>query len=544
MNEREDYLDRLLQGVGDGPEGEIQRTEDRFFGSDSTDDYEDDFLKAFEKSMSESKEKSNQNSDFVSDMNLDMDSDLDMDMDFNMDDIDNIVSNVKNGTLDDLDEYGNLDDGKDLSIEESLKNDTEEDTELDGIQSDFNMDPDDEDYMVNTMDQTDETEYEPGESGKNLMDMLSDMDDNIGLDDDIELNDDIGLDEFDEMQEEEKRLNEEFLEEDDLDAMAKELAMEIDELGLGSDEEHQEPLPDEPEEQESEEEGKKGKKGKKKKDKDKENRPGFFKRFTMALFGEEIVEAGSIPELGDMENISDENLDILKELDGEKDTDKEKENEKAKKAQKKKEKAEKKEQKQKEKQAKPKKEKKPKPPKTVVKTKPLPKKPVFMIMLVGVSLVVLINLLSTQSGYVSSITAAEKYYAQGDYVSAYTVLPQKKDVKEVDLELYEKARVTAYLQQMIISYNMYQSREMHAEALSALIRGVGRYDKNARDAALAGSAVEYDKMLTKIKKALKNNYNMTLDEARELYSIREKEDYTYAVYDVIDELGLGETETQ
>ena len=45
-------------------------------------------------------------------------------------------------------------------------------------------------------------------------------------------------------------------------------------------------------------------------------------------------------------------------------------------------------------------------------------------------------------------------------------------------------------------------------------------------------------MLTQIEKALKENYNMGLEEARELYNIRDKEEYTYTVYEVIDNLGL------
>ena len=88
-----------------------------------------------------------------------------------------------------------------------------------------------------------------------------------------------------------------------------------------------------------------------------------------------------------------------------------------KKAEKKQAKAEKKAQKEREKQAKPKKEKK---PKVVEKSKPLPKKPVFMIMLVGASLVVLIYLVTTQVGYTMDIANAKEYYENGDYVEAYT----------------------------------------------------------------------------------------------------------------------------
>ena len=98
---------------------------------------------------------------------------------------------------------------------------------------------------------------------------------------------------------------------------------------------------------------------------------------------------------------------------------------------------------------KPKKEKK---PRVIEKTKPLPKVPVFLIMLVGLSLVVLIILLSSQIGYSLSIARAKEYYEQGNYVESYSCFNQGEKVKEVDEELFNKARLTAYLQQPINSY--------------------------------------------------------------------------------------------
>ena len=79
---------------------------------------------------------------------------------------------------------------------------------------------------------------------------------------------------------------------------------------------------------------------------------------------------------------------------------------------------------------------------------------------------------------------------------------------------------------------------MYSEALSALILGVGRYDRNAKEAASVGVSLEYDEMLSKIEKTLTKKYDMTLDQARELYAIREKEEYTLKLYDIIDKLGL------
>ena len=204
---------------------------------------------------------------------------------------------------------------------------------------------------------------------------------------------------------------------------------------------------------------------------------------------------------------------------------KEKEQLKAQKDQVKKEKAEKKKEKKKD-------------LKVIDRSKPLPKGPVVLILLVGVSLVILINLFSSQVGYTLSITQAKTFYEHGDYVSAYSCFTQGEKVKAVDEELYNKARLTAYVQQPINSYRVYKKQEMHADALSALILGVGRYDKNANEAAATGAAMEYDDMLAILKKALKKDYKLSLDQARELYSIWDKEEYTLEIYRIIDELGL------
>ena len=244
------------------------------------------------------------------------------------------------------------------------------------------VEPENQEFMVNTMNDTDMMGF-GDDDGSGLTDMFSDEG------------------------EEGEAGN---MPEDELESMARDLAKEIGDLGIGNENES-ENVKDSKEELDQvlteEEESEKGKKGKKKKKDPDEKKPGFFKRLSLALFGEdeeEAEEAGS--GIGDIDDVSDENMAALRELEGKK--GKKEKDDKALKAQKKKEKkaqkdqkkaekkqakAEKKAQKEREKQAKPKKEKK---PKVVEKSKPLPKKPVFMIMLVGASLVVLIYLVTTQ----------------------------------------------------------------------------------------------------------------------------------------------------
>lgn len=485
MNEREDYLDRLLRGVEDSPED--SKEDDGLFDFGSTAE-DDDFLKAFEKSLSGSPETP----------------DPDSDMGFNLDEIDNIVSNAK-------DKAGE----------------------------------DGQEFMVNTMGGEDS--YGASDADGGLDSLLSGLGGDDSLDS-FDLGDEVG-DGFGDAEAEEPDadgfgLGEEDSPKDELDSMAAELAREMDELDLGGEED--EDFPEYSGEDSAAGSGKKAKKAKKA-SKEKGEKKGFFQRLAIALFGEDDEEEeefeGTVPEIGDIDNISDENLDILKELEqkeepGESEKDRKKREKAEKKAQKAKEKAEKKAQKAKEKQAKPKKEKKPKEPKVVEKSKPLPKMPVILITLVGVSLVVLIYLGASQVGYTTSVAEAKEYYDEGDYISAYDSLGRNSKIRKADEDLYNRARIVSYLHQQVANYKSFQRYGLYVEALNSLVCGVGRYDINAAAAAEAGAEAEYEEMLTQIEKALKENYNMGLEEARELYNIRDKEEYTYTVYEVIDNLGL------
>ncbi len=552
MNEREDYLDKLLRGVED--ESEIKEDDDFFsdFGSSVSDDEEDDFLKAFENSRSASKGKSpSPNGD---------------DLDFDLDDIDNIVSNIKNGTLDDLDAAGSLDDSGDLSIEESLKSFEEDDFGLNDVGAGYaELDAKDEsesDFEVNTLDEGEDTDYGTGEANQELLDMLS------GIGEDSTANEE-SLDSFssesdDNFSDEDfvNNLGEDFKEDlgaDSGDSDMESLARQLEDLGLqnmdvpsDAAEQEEDVSPEEPKEK-KEKKSKKGKKNKKSKGneaKDKKEQ-GFFGRMGTLLFGED----DKVIDASDPESLSEEDKADLKKIEDDEAAKEKQKKEKAEqkeeqKEQKKKEKEEKKALKSKEKEekkAKKDKEKaekaqKKKDMKVVERSKPLPKGPVVLIMLVGISLVILINLLSSQVGYMISISQAQEYYDHGDYVKAYSCFTQGEKVKEVDEELFNKTRLTAYLQQQLNSYRVYKKQKMYAEALSSLIVGVGRYDKNANEAAASGAAVEYDKMLASVEKSLKKEYSMTLDEARELYGIRDKEEFTLEIYKIIDSLGLSTEE--
>ena len=151
--------------------------------------------------------------------------------------------------------------------------------------------------------------------------------------------------------------------------------------------------------------------GKQKKAAGKEKK-GLIGKLADMLFGDDEEETKAsedvvVPEMGDLENISEENLEILKELESAEKVAAPEEPE-GKKKKRKREKKEKKEKKPKEKKERKKREKKPKPPKEKDNTPPLPKKPVILIFLMAASILVLVLLMSKLIGYTSSISAAKE----------------------------------------------------------------------------------------------------------------------------------------
>ncbi len=290
---------------------------------------------------------------------------------------------------------------------------------------------------------------------------------------------------------------------------------------------------------------------------EKPKKPGFFKRFALALFGpdEDEQEEAKEPEKAvtalppDIEDLSDENLALLQALEGggaaeEPEAQEPVEDEKArkkrekqeKKEQKKKEKAEKKEQKKKEKANKPKKEKKPKKPKEPDNTPPLPKVPVILCFVLAGSMLALVLVGTNLFGYSNSISEAEKSYQAGDYVAAFDEL-SGMNIKEKDADTYEKYRILANASGEYTAYQTFLENGYYDLALDSLVRTIGRCDKYAEDA----KTYECTGQLADIRsQAVSGLGTFGISEARavELYAIDDRTEYSAELYNVLADAGL------
>lgn len=234
-----------------------------------------------------------------------------------------------------------------------------------------------------------------------------------------------------------------------------------------------------------------------------------------------------------VEVLSGENADILAELDALEEKPAKKE--KKKKEKKKKEKKPKAAKKPKAPKApKPKKEKK---PKEVDNTPPLPKGPVFMIWLMVGSLVALVLLGMNLVKYNGPLANAKDLQNQGHYAEAFTELNGLK-IKEKDMEMYNQLAVLATVDSEINAYEVFTKAEVPDKAFDSLICAAGRCYINEEDADVFGCVGQLEILKKSVSNELEEKYNMTYEEAIEMYKIRHRDDYTIALYKKLTELGI------
>ena len=275
----------------------------------------------------------------------------------------------------------------------------------------------------------------------------------------------------------------------------------------------------------------------------KEKKKGFFAKLLDLLFGEDEDDLEDDPQpvegADDLEHISDENMDILRAMSGDMmDAPDDASGKKGKKEKKKKEKKKKepKEKKKKEPKAKkPKKEKKPK--EKGPREKPLPRGPVIMIWLVALSVFALVFLGNHMLMKNNALRAAEQHFDRGDYVGSYEELAAVK-IGESETQLYERAKALAGVQtELNAYYSMMEVRKFDL-ALDCLVRALGRSDLHMAEAEEWGVTTQMNALVSETVMQLQDQFNVTEEQARELYAIEDRDEYSLALDEILKALGL------
>ena len=272
----------------------------------------------------------------------------------------------------------------------------------------------------------------------------------------------------------------------------------------------------------------------------KEKKPGLFARI-LAFLTEEVDEEEETPasEITNEDIIAEidaESAEALLEDKGKKKGKKEKKEKKEKKSKKDSKKEGASEDGEEGAEGAPKKEKKPKKEKAPKEPKEkLPRKVVLSkkasICLVGLCATVIAALviLSTVLPDNKEKTLARRAYLNGDYETAYENL-YGKNLNSSDAIIFNRSKDILMIERR---WNSYESRiklNQPAEAIDSLIEGIVVYDtiKGRIDSDVHGII---DGTYQKIIIELNNKYNISVDEAKRLYSLDSTE-YTKALYSI------------
>ena len=178
-----------------------------------------------------------------------------------------------------------------------------------------------------------------------------------------------------------------------------------------------------------------------------------------------------------------------------------------------------------------------KKPKEVDNTPPLPKKPVILIFIMAISIFALILLGSNNIQYAQDVGTAKTEYANGEYIKAYESIAGMS-VKKRDQSLYDKAKIMANVQQEYDAYLTMMDLKEYELALDALVRGIGRCDNFADDVAALEATGELELARGQLVQGLSDSFGVTVDQARELYALHKRKDYTKALQEILKNLDL------
>ena len=264
-------------------------------------------------------------------------------------------------------------------------------------------------------------------------------------------------------------------------------------------------------------------------------KPGFFQKI-LSIFAkkskddcseksEEVLDISGEKE----EDVSQENLDILKSLD-------EAEQEQEAKEKKRKEKKEKKPKEKKEKKPKEPREKKPKKERVPDNSPKIPTKLIMVFVALSISVVVLITLGQSVMGYRMALSNARSAFNSGEYFTAYEEL-MGVTLKEDDQELFRKARLLGDLQKRNREYQILMDKEKYPLVLDSLVIGVARYVEHYEEAKELGIEDEYKTLGESLVQLLSDQFGVTRDDAVAMYKLN-REEYSIRIDEIIEQSNL------
>lgn len=140
---------------------------------------------------------------------------------------------------------------------------------------------------------------------------------------------------------------------------------------------------------------------------------------------------------------------------------------------------------------------------------------------------------SKSFSYSKSLNEAEKYFAGRDYALAYEEV-RGIDIKDKDLETYDKIVTVMYVNKQLNSYNNYYNMKMYPQALDSLLKGLKKYDEYIVTAKKLGVQSDFEYLKKQIIKEMKRVFKLNESQAYKIIDNVDQEIYSQKVVEVAD----------
>ena len=141
--------------------------------------------------------------------------------------------------------------------------------------------------------------------------------------------------------------------------------------------------------------------------------------------------------------------------------------------------------------------------------------------------------------YRSSLSKAKDLYKSRKYTEAAAAIAGIT-IKEDDMMIYGQITTLAAVHSQISEYEVFMANDRKAEALDSLISAAGRVVINEDNTLTFDCEDEMNMLKNRITRELEDGFDMTYEEALDLYSLTERDraEYTRELYKIYKRLGI------
>ena len=160
----------------------------------------------------------------------------------------------------------------------------------------------------------------------------------------------------------------------------------------------------------------------------------------------------------------------------------------------------------------------------VPKSQLVPVKPIIAFVVIGIACSVVFIFFTNHRFYSSSVSKAKEYFIHQKYKEAFEEL-LGLEIKQKDEKFYEQVKTVRIVDKDLEAYDNYIELNDYEMALESLVKGVGKYEVQLDKAKELSLEKEMHNLYEEMVSELANRYQMTAQDALNLYQSKDKEYY-------------------